>query len=43
MWQDAQPGPFLLDHDQRVVAGQTHMVVKGQRQSFSVPRFPWCS
>ncbi|OZF42602.1 hypothetical protein [Rhodococcus sp. 14-2470-1a] len=38
MWQDAQPGPFLLDHYQRVLAGQPDIAVSDQRKSFSVPR-----
>jgi hypothetical protein len=41
MWQDAKPGSFLLDDCQRVLAGQPDVVVNGQREPLSVPRFPW--
>jgi hypothetical protein len=41
MWQDDQPGPFVLDDGQRVFAGQSHLAAKGRRKPLSVPRFPW--
>lgn len=41
MWQDAQPGPFLLDDYRCVLAGQPDIAVIDQRKSLSVPRFPW--
>jgi hypothetical protein len=41
MWQDAQPGTFLLDDYECVLAVQRHIVANDKRQPLSVPRFPW--
>jgi hypothetical protein len=41
MWQDDEPRPTLIHHNQRVLAGQPRNANNDHQHPLSLPRFPW--